>query len=132
MSSIPVFTGPYYQRGHGLGAALGILKSAVPFLKPLLKNVGRSALSAGAKIAEDVMSGKKVGASIKTHARSELRKGLKRGIDSIRGQSGGGVKRRRRRRVVRKKKPIKRRRRRKRVTSKSTAKRKRRISDIFD
>ena len=38
MSDLPVFRGTYYQKGHGLGGLLGILRTAMPFLKPIMKN----------------------------------------------------------------------------------------------
>ena len=139
MSGIPVFTAPYYQRGHGLGAALGVFRSAVPFLKPMLKSVGKSVLAAGTNIAKDVMSGKKLSTAMRSHVQTELGKGVKRGLEDMLGQTGSGAKRRRCAKRPKKKtkkkpsrKPIKRKRTRRNVISKRTAKRKRRVSDIFD
>ena len=43
--TVPVFTAHYYQRGHGLGAMLETLRGAIPFLKPVSKSVGKSALA---------------------------------------------------------------------------------------
>ena len=47
--SMPVFKGYQSQYGRGLGNVLsGLLRAAVPIVGPVIKNIGRSLLSAGA------------------------------------------------------------------------------------
>jgi hypothetical protein len=101
------FEGVRYQRGHGF---LGrFLKSAIV---PMLKFLGKRALSSGADIASDVLEGKPIKAAAKA-----------RGIEAMKGVTSAGIKRarefvqtgkgrKRRRRIVKttKRKPYKRRR----------------------
>lgn len=118
--NLPVLTGPYYQRGHGLGAVLGMLRGAVPFLKPVLKSVGKSALRTGMNVASDVMAGKKIGQSLKSRATEEVKRkfnqsgrGHRRGIKKTirrRKTKGRGIKRRRKVKCVSRSPSVKRRR----------------------
>ena len=62
---LPVFAGPGNQRGYGLGGMLsGLFRTAMPFVKrgaaSLAKEVGKEALTTGAGILEDVMTGQNV------------------------------------------------------------------------
>src|SRR5207247_9685471 len=67
--SLPVFQGSRGQRGHGFGSVLsGLFRSAVP----MLKRIGKQALTTGAYIASDMLGGKKFDES----ARSRVRQGI--------------------------------------------------------
>ena len=53
--ALPVFQGSRGQRGHGFGSVLsGLFRSAVP----MLKRIGKQALTTGAYIASDMLGGK--------------------------------------------------------------------------
>lgn len=131
---LPVFQAPYYQRGHGLGAVLGILRGAIPFLKPVFKSLGKSALRAGVNVATDVLDGQKVGSSLKRRTVEEVKRRV--------NQKGSGMRRRRipvrrpRAKVIprsrgRKPKAIKRRKPAKKLISTRAFKRQRLHRDIF-
>lgn len=97
--SMPVFQGIRGQRGHGFGSVLsGLFRSALP----MLKRVGKQALTTGAHIASDMLSGKKFGDS----ARLRVRQGINSFLppdDDVSEQTGEG---RRRRVLKRKRTPI--------------------------
>jgi hypothetical protein len=64
---MPVFVGPYSQRGHGLGGILGSVgKMAIPLLKQFAKTGARVALSTGANLMGDLFKGKNLKASLKS------------------------------------------------------------------
>lgn len=47
---LPVYQGYASQHGYGLGNVLGgIVRAAIPFIKPIAKTAGREILLAGAK-----------------------------------------------------------------------------------
>lgn len=57
-SSMNVFRGSRFQRGHGLGSLFSsLLRGALPLLKTGAKYIGKRALSTGMKTAEDIMRG---------------------------------------------------------------------------
>ena len=92
--SLPVFQGSRGQRGHGFGSVLsGLFRSAVP----MLKRIGKQALTTGAYIASDMLGGKKFDES----ARSRVRQGINSFLppDDSSEQTGSG----RRRRIVKRK-----------------------------
>src|SRR6267154_3750267 len=96
--SLPVFQGSRGQRGHGFGCVLsGLFRSAVP----MLKRIGKQALTTGAYIASDMLDGKKFDES----ARNRVRQGINSFLPSedVSEQSGSG----RRRRVVKRKRATK-------------------------
>jgi hypothetical protein len=71
---MPVFVGPYSQRGHGLGGILGSLgKMAMPLLKQVGKMAGRQALSTGANLLGDLFKGKNLKASLKTRGTEAIK-----------------------------------------------------------
>lgn len=111
--TLPVFQGTRGQRGHGFGSVLsGLFRSAMP----MLKRIGKQALTTGAHIASDMLSGKKFGES----ARSRVRQGINSFLppdDEISEQTGEG----RRRRVTKRKRSI----------SRKHQKRAKRRRDIF-
>ena len=114
--AIPVFQGTRGQRGHGFGSVLsGLFRSAMP----MLKRIGKQALTTGAYIASDLLGGK----TFEDSAKSRVRQGIKSFLPPEEDESeqtqqtGSGP----RRRVTYK---------RKRPARKVVGKRKRR--DIFD
>src|SRR2546425_611144 len=105
--SLPVFQGSRGQRGHGFGSVLsGLFRSAVP----MLKRIGKQALTTGAYIASDMLGGKKFDESAKARVRQGINSFLPPDDDVIE-QTGRG----RRRRVVKRKRVTKRRKSAKRV-----------------
>ena len=95
--SLPVFQGSRGQRGHGFGSVLsGLFRSAVP----MLKRIGKHALTTGAHIASDMLGGKKFDES----ARARVRQGINSFLlpDDVSEQTGSG---RRRRGIKRKRAP---------------------------
>ena len=68
--ALPVFQGMRGQRGHGFGSVLsGLFRSAMP----MLKRIGKQALTTGAYIASDMLGGK----SFSDSAKSRVREGIK-------------------------------------------------------
>ena len=105
--ALPVFQGSRGQRGHGFGSVLsGLFRSAVP----MLKRIGKQALTTGAYIASDMLGGKKFDESAKARVRQGINSFLPPDDDVIE-QTGSG----RRRRVVKRKRITKRRKSAKRV-----------------
>ena len=90
-----MFQGSRGQRGHGFGSVLsGLFRSAVP----MLKRIGKQALTTGAYIASDMLGGK----SFNDSARSRVRQGINSFLppeDGVSEQTGSG----RRRRTVKRK-----------------------------
>jgi len=88
-NGIPVFQGMRGQRGHGFGSVLsGLFRSAMP----VLKRIGKQALTTGAYIASDLLGGK----SFDESARSRVRQGINSFLPPEEGseQTGSGHKRR--------------------------------------
>ena len=66
-----VFHGSRVQRGYGLGNILGgLFRRALPFLWQGAKYAGKAALKTGIDVANDVMDGHDMKASIKTRTKS--------------------------------------------------------------
>ena len=60
-----------YQRGYGLGTTVsGFFKTLVPYAKKAALNLGKSALSAGAAIAQDALHGKSIKESVKSNLKT--------------------------------------------------------------
>ena len=98
--SLPVFHGSRGQRGHGFGSVLsGLFRSAVP----MLKRIGKQALTTGAYIASDMLGGKKFDEAAKSRVRQGINSFLQPDTD-VSEQTGSG----RRRRVAKRKRTIKR------------------------
>jgi len=71
---MPVFVGPYSQRGHGLGGILGSLgKMAMPLLKQAGKMAGKQVLSTGANLLGDLFKGKNLKASLKARGTEAIK-----------------------------------------------------------
>jgi len=85
----PVFQGARGQRGHGFGSVLsGLFRSAMP----VLKRIGKQALTTGAYIASDLLGGKSFDESARTRVRQGINSFLPPEDDSE--QTGSGHRRR--------------------------------------
>lgn len=74
-----VFVGQPLQHGYGLGGVFrGLLSKAVPFLKKSLTQVGKRALTAGARALDDV--GKN-----DTHMKTAIKRQIKKEISTLKG-----------------------------------------------
>ena len=88
--SLPVFQGNRGQRGHGFGSVLsGLFRSAAP----MLRRIGKTALTTGAQIASDLLGGKSFSESAKSRVRQGINSFLPPEDDSE--QTGSGHKTRR-------------------------------------
>lgn len=97
---MPVFQGSRGQRGHGFGSVLsGLFRSAMP----MLKRIGKQALTTGAYIASDMLGGKKFDESARTRVRQGINSFLPQD-NEVSEQTGAG----RARRAVKRKRHIKR------------------------
>jgi len=145
------YKGASYQKGRGLGAILGLVRSAFPIFRAGAKALGQEALRAGLNVVRDIADSKDPRESLKRRAgeaglgllgRAEKkiktmtgagRAGLKHVRGTKRAQSKPG---RRRGKVVRSKRaPTKKKRKPVRKGRKTRAKRKtpvKRLRDIFD
>jgi hypothetical protein len=94
--NIAGYRGARFQRGYGIG---GIFKSlaryAIPLFKQGAKVVGRRALQAATEVGQDVLQGKNVRESVKTHGEKVVKDFAEQGARTILRQTGHGSKRRR-------------------------------------
>ena len=95
--TLSAFHGARIQRGYGIGSFLGgLLRSAVPFFKEGAKAIGKTALTTGLNIANDVMEGKTLKSSARTRAIEAKNSLQNKALDTARnvlGQTGKGIKR---------------------------------------
>ena len=86
---ILVFAGSKFQRGHGLGSILGgfFRRLVLPFLKTNGKMMLENAMKTGVDVVGDVIDGKSIKSSVKTHVPA----GIKRTAGNLKFQSGSGV-----------------------------------------
>jgi len=88
-NSFPVFQGPLFQRGYGLGNVFKrFISWAIPLLKdyalPIAKNVGKEVINTAASVAQEAIEGKDIKESAKEKIKNTLQnlkqtgKGLKR------------------------------------------------------
>jgi len=93
-SSLPVFRGSPYQKGHGLGSLFSSLaRFAVPLLKRGAKYLGRRALQTGVDIARDVMEDKKDWRAATKHRLKSTANTIMDDVEEkIRRQQGGANK----------------------------------------
>src|SRR5206468_1461094 len=111
--ALPVFQGSRGQRGHGFGSVLsGLFRSAMP----MLKRIGKQALTTGAHIASDMLGGKKFAEAARSRVRQGINAFLPPDTEDIEQSGSGGF-----RRIVR----------RKRLASKRKLKKRLRHDDIF-
>ncbi len=91
--TLPVYVGRYNLRGYGLGGTIvsNIFKYAIPFLKPIAKQVlsrvKKEAFRAGREIAQDVFVNK---VSPKKAIKNRGKQVFKRVASDIPKQSGSG------------------------------------------
>jgi hypothetical protein len=94
--NIAGYRGARFQRGYGIG---GIFKSlaryAIPLFKQGAKIVGKRALQAATEVGQDVLQGKNVGESVKTHGGEIVKDFAEQGARTLLRQTGHGSKRRR-------------------------------------
>ena len=85
-----------FQRGYGIG---GIFKSFVRYATPLFKQgakvAGKRALQAATEVDQDVLQGKNVRESVKTHRGKVVKDFVEQGARTLLRQTGHGSKRRR-------------------------------------
>ena len=97
--NIAGFRGVRMQRGYGIG---GIFKSlaryAIPLFKQGAKVFGKRALQAATEVGQDILQGKNVRESVKTHGGDVVKDFAELGARTLRRQTGHGRKRRRSRR----------------------------------
>ncbi len=87
--SLPVFQGSRGQRGHGFGSVLGgLFRNALP----MLKRIGKQALTTGAHIASDMLGGKNFSESAKARVRQGINSFLP--PEDVSEQTGSGGRRR--------------------------------------
>ena len=60
--NVPFYRGPVLQRGYGLGS---IFKSVARSVMPSLKEIGKSALTTGLEVLQDVAKGESVKTAVK-------------------------------------------------------------------
>lgn len=91
---LPVFVGGRNQRGYGIGSFFsGLGRMVLPWLKTGGKALLREGVSTGLHVANDALSGRNLGESIKDRASSAGKRLLGQAIDHI-SQEGGGIGRR--------------------------------------
>ena len=94
--NIAGYRGARFQRGYGIG---GIFKSlaryAIPPFKQGAKVVGKIALQAATEVGQDVLQGKNVRESVKTHGGKVVKDFAEQGARTLQRQTGHGRKRRR-------------------------------------
>ena len=89
---LPVFIGGRSIRGHGLGSLLaGIGRAVVPLLKRGGKALLREGARTGLQVAQDVMSGQRVGTALKQRTGQAGRRLVKRALSA----TGSGTKQKR-------------------------------------
>ena len=62
--NVPFYRGPVLQRGYGLGS---IFKSVARNFMPSLKEIGKSALTTGLEVLQDVAKGENIKSAAKEH-----------------------------------------------------------------
>ena len=68
--NLPVFAGRSVMSGDGLGSLFSCgLRAIVPVVKRVAPKFARSAFTVGKRVVEDVLGGKRVGASLKRRAK---------------------------------------------------------------
>ena len=93
--NIAGYRGARFQRGYRIG---GIFKSlaryAIPLFKQGAKVVGKRALQAATEVGQDLLQGKNVKESVKTHGGDVVKDFAEQGAKALLQQAGRGSKRR--------------------------------------
>lgn len=92
-SALPYFSGPYGQKGAGIGSFLqGLWRSVVPLFRSGAKSISKTALATAGNFLSDISSGQNVKESAKrrlAEAGEEINEKIKRKV----GQMGSGKRR---------------------------------------
>src|SRR5277367_6177994 len=108
----PYIPPPSGQEGHGLGSILSsIARTAIPFLKPIARSIGRTVLDKGCEVGRDVIEGQNLKSSFKQRVfgQDPPQEGSGRRRKRKRQASRRKpAKKRRKKAVKRKRKPVKR------------------------
>jgi hypothetical protein len=90
------YRGACFQRGYGIGGIFySLARYAIPLFKQGAKVVGKRALQAATEVGEDVLRGKNVRESVKTHGGEVVKDFSEKGARTLLRQTGHGSKRRR-------------------------------------
>ena len=93
--NITGYHGARFERGYGLGGILKTLaRYAIPLFKQGAKVVGKRALQAATEVGKDVLQGKNVRESVKTHGGDVVLDFAEQGAKALLQQAGRGSKRR--------------------------------------
>jgi hypothetical protein len=93
--NIAGFRGVCMQRGYGIGSIFkSLARYAIPLFKQGAKVVGKRALQAATEVGQDVLRGKNVRESAKTHGREVIKMFAEQGAKALLHQAGRGSKRR--------------------------------------
>ena len=126
---IDVYSGALSQRGHGIGGILGgLLRGITPMFKTLGSSVGKSLLNVGLGTLDDVLSGQRVGQSLKRRSVAAGKGLLNRGAQGLLNKTQPANQKRRKRSTAPRRKPEKQR---GRGQKQKVRSRKRTKSDIF-
>ena len=88
---LPAFHGVQSQRGYGLGGIFkGLFRWAMPYIRQGAKMLGKKALKTGVNVAQDVIEGKDIKATVSKRVEQAL--GDITSQNSPQEQSGGGRK----------------------------------------
>jgi hypothetical protein len=94
--NIAGYRGARFQRGYGIrGIFKSLARYAIPLFKQGAKVVGKRALQAATEVEHDVIQGKNVRESVKTHRGKVVKDFVEQGARTLLHQTGHGSKRRR-------------------------------------
>lgn len=105
-TEIQYFSGPGYQRGHGLGGLFGkLFRAAVPVFRhtvaPMLKKAGaevaKEALTSGVGVATDMLEGESFGNAARSRLNTAANRMANRGVRALEQMVASPTPRRRRR-----------------------------------
>ena len=92
--NITRYRGERFQRGYGIGGIFkSLARNAIPLFKQGAKVVGKRALQAATEVGQDVLRGKNVRESVKTHGGEVVKDFAEKGARSLLRQTGRRSKR---------------------------------------
>ena len=96
-NGIPIFIGGRSQKGHGIGSFFsGLGRMVLPWIKTGGKALLREGLSTGLQVANEALSGRNIGESLRDHSKAAGQRLLQSAAAHMRSnQSGSGVRRKR-------------------------------------
>ena len=93
--NIAGYRGARFQRGYGIGGIFeSLTRYAIPLFKQGTKVVGKRALKATIEVGQDVLQGKDVRETAKTHGREVVKDFAEQGANALLHQPRRGSKRR--------------------------------------